>query len=88
MDDDDDDFTIEILKAGRFSLWYLASLVATHVGNISRVGAAFCDDVSQMFGGHEVYNRDRADMHEQGALEIEALTGGITIGSESESEAN
>jgi hypothetical protein len=85
-DNDDDEFGFESLRPERFSWFFLASVVATHIGNVARVGAAFCDDIAQTFGGHEVYNRNRQEMAEQGALEIEALTEGATIGSESESE--
>ena len=72
-----DEFEVETIAPRSFRLIDLAVIGAGFVADVAGAVESATDMLVQLTAQHANYLRDRENMHEQAALEIEMLTKGI-----------
>lgn len=74
--EEDDEYTITVvIPPNRWSWTQLGAMAAYFAATVAENAGQLLTQVGHMANAHAAYHRDRADMAEQGAMEIEMLTG-------------
>lgn len=81
FDDDEEERVDPVLVIGRpaprrWSWWLVGSMATQMVGEQIELGGRLLREVAIAMVAHAEHQQDRAEMHEQGAREIEMLTTG------------